>query len=91
MKASGNGSPEVCANNLLRMVRGECPYERVKGIDPRIVDSPVNSATDDLKIDAQWLVETYEPRAILESIDVKPGNPAGGDFSLIAILEEKEE
>ena len=28
MRASGNGSPEVCAANLLRIVRGEVAYDR---------------------------------------------------------------
>ena len=91
MKASGNGTPQVCANNLLCMVRGECPYERVKGLDPRVVDSPVNVAREDLEVDAQWLVETYEPRAIFEGLTVTPKDGTGGDFSIIANLKEKEE
>ena len=26
MRANGNGSPNVCASNLLRLIRGEVPY-----------------------------------------------------------------
>ena len=31
MRASGNGSPDVCAANLLLTFRNEVPYERIKG------------------------------------------------------------
>ena len=44
MRASGNGAPQLCANNLLQLVRGEVPYERVKGLDPRIVGQPITVA-----------------------------------------------
>ena len=33
MKASGNAAPETCVQNLLKTIRGEVPYERIKGID----------------------------------------------------------
>ena len=26
MRANGNGAPNVCASNLLRLIRGEVPY-----------------------------------------------------------------
>lgn len=26
MKASGNGAPEICVQNLLKTIRGEVPY-----------------------------------------------------------------
>ena len=38
MKAAGNGTPKQCVENLLSMVRGENPMERVKGIDARWFD-----------------------------------------------------
>ena len=37
MRANGNGAPNVCASNLLRLIRGEVPYERIKGLDPRMI------------------------------------------------------
>ena len=52
MKASGNGSPETCASNLLRIVRGEVPYDRVRGRDGALVDQP--NATDEAVADAEW-------------------------------------
>lgn len=89
MRATGNGAPNVCANNLLRMVRGECPMDRVKGLDPRMVGSPLPTATADLAQDAQWLIETYEPRVDFQGIDTSPGS-ASGDIVITAKIKEKE-
>ena len=60
MRASGNGSPEVCAANLLRIVRGEVAYDRVRGVDGTLIDKP--NATDEAVADAEWVLETFEPR-----------------------------
>ena len=89
MRASGNGAPQVCANNLLRMVRGECPMERTKGLDPRLIGSPLPTALDSLAHDARWLVETYEPRVDFLGIDIKPGD-SPGDVNITAKITEKE-
>ena len=70
MKASGNGDVRVCVGNLLRLFRGEVPYERLKGIDPRLVDRPTLSAIPAIQQDVLWLLETYEPRVDVESVDV---------------------
>ena len=40
MKASGNAAPETCVQNLLKTIRGEVPYERIKGIDRTLIDRP---------------------------------------------------
>ena len=37
MKASGNGTPQTCVQNLLKTTRGEVPYERIKGIDRTLI------------------------------------------------------
>ena len=54
MRKSGNGLPEICAANLLRIVRGEVPYDRVRGRDGALVDQP--NATDEAVADdaAAW-------------------------------------
>ena len=44
MRKEGNGSPEVCAENLMNTVRGECAHDRVKGINARIIDMPAEKA-----------------------------------------------
>lgn len=72
MRASGNGSTDVCASNLLLTFRGEVPYERVKGLDPRLMDKPVTTAEPEIRQDAEWLLETYEPRAEVQRVTLEP-------------------
>ena len=91
MRARGNGAPNVCVNNLLRIFRGEVPYERIKGLDPRIVDSPAAAADARLRQDADWLVDTYEPRAEIKSITVSHADAVSGGFLVTADIEMKEE
>ena len=88
MKAHGNGAPEVCASNLLRIVRGEVPYDRVRGRDGALVDQP--NATDEAIADAEWLQETYEPRVNVESAEAG-GEPQTGDFFTLLNIARKED
>lgn len=90
MRAHGNGAPQVCANNLLRLFRGEVPYERVKGLDPRIVDRPIMAAEMQLRQDADWLIETYEPRAEIKTITITQQEAAAGGFLVTADIKSKE-
>ena len=91
MMAKGNGAPEVCANNLLQLFRGEVPYERVKGLDPRIIDRSALIANARLRQDADWLIDTYEPRAAITSISVAPSDTVSGGFLVSAEIESKGE
>ena len=91
MMAKGNGAPQVCVNNLLRLFRGEVPYERVKGLDPRIIDRPISAADAQLRQDADWVVDTYEPRAEIRSITVSQSNSANGGFIVTADIVDKGE
>ena len=84
MKASGNGDPATCVGNLLRLVRGEVPYERLKGLDPRLIDKPSSTAGPELRADAEWLIENYEPRADLESVDLVAALAKAGHFDINA-------
>lgn len=88
MKAHGNGAPETCASNLLRIVRGEVPFDRVRGRDGALVDQP--NATDEAIADAEWLLETYEPRVTVETIEAG-GEALTGDFSTLVNIARKEE
>lgn len=88
MKAHGNGTPETCASNLLRIVRGEVPYDRVRGRDGVLVDQP--NTTDEAIADAEWLLETYEPRVIVESIETNAETALAGDFSTFVHIKRKE-
>lgn len=89
MKAHGNGTPETCASNLLRIVRGEVPYDRVRGRDGALVDQP--NATDEAVADAEWVLETYEPRVDVEGIEANPEALLSGDFATIVNIARKED
>ena len=55
MKASGNAAPETCVQNLLKTIRGEVPYERIKGIDRTLIDKPSGTAANDLAADVEFV------------------------------------
>lgn len=90
MRASGNGNPAVCVNNLLSMSRGEVPFERVKGLDPRLIGKPISVVEQEIQQDARWLLETYEPRAKVNSISLSQTNAVDGGFLVTADISEKE-
>ena len=89
MKAHGNGNPETCASNLLRIVRGEVPLDRVRGRDGALVDAA--NVTDEAIADAEWVLETYEPRVDAQSITNDPEAAASGDFCMIADIVQRKE
>lgn len=78
MRAKENGHPQVCVQNLLQLFRGECPYERVKGLDPRLLDQPAQIAVPQIMQEAEWLIETYEPRVTVDEIRVDTRDASGG-------------
>lgn len=80
MKASGNGRPMQCVANLVRIVRGECTYDRVKGIDPTLIDRPEPIAGPLLIADARWLIKTYEPRVNVDKINLTDLLAREGNF-----------
>lgn len=82
MLSSGNGNPMQCVANLVRIVRGECVYDRVKGINPEFEDQPEEVVAPLLVSDAKWLIETYEPRVSVSDINVGNILAKEGDFSL---------
>lgn len=87
MLSKGNGEPAQCVGNLLRLIRGEVPYERLKGLDPRLIDKPAGTAAFDLKADAEWLIENYEPRVKLSNIDLDAELAKVGHFAIKAETE----
>lgn len=70
MKSKGNGTPQQCVANLMNLYQYEVPYARLKGMDPSIIDMPKPEAERTAKNHATWLIENYEPRVTLNSIDV---------------------
>lgn len=91
MRSQGNGIPTVCANNLLRLVRGELPFERVKGLDPSFIDKPLQSVNAEIETDAAWLIDTYEPRVQFVGVVMGEADAAGGEFCITANVKEKGE
>ena len=84
MRASGNGLKQVCVQNLLAIIRGEVCFDRLRGLDARMIDRPGADAADEMRQDAEWMLKTYEPRAIIDSIDVAQGDAVSGDFGVTA-------
>lgn len=91
MLSKGNGSPVVCVNNLLKIARGENPYDRVKGISAANIDGPVSQAGEDIVEDAEWMLETYEPRAEVESVKLTADDAQLGQFRITANIKTTKE
>lgn len=70
MKSSGNGDVGVCVNNLLRTLRYEVRNDIMRGLPPELIDKSANKIKNELNNAGRWLVETYEPRADIEDIDL---------------------
>ncbi|MCM1388091.1 MAG: hypothetical protein NC231_12245 [Bacillus sp. (in: Bacteria)] len=81
MQANGNGHPMQCVANLLRIVRGECTYDRIKGIDPSYIDQPETIVKPLIIADVEWLIKTYEPRVNLKSADIEALIAECGNFA----------
>jgi len=89
MKASGNGTPQQCVANLLRTIRGEVPYERLKGLDPTLIDRPSAVAAPGLRADVEWLLRTYEPRTDGKSVDLRALSAYAGQFAIDAVIANR--
>ncbi|MCM1040418.1 MAG: early E1A protein [Ruminococcus sp.] len=81
MLAKGNGHPMQCVANLIQIVRGECVYDRIKGIDPSFIDQPISIVKPLIIADAKWLIKTYEPRVSADDIDIEALMAVYGDFA----------
>lgn len=87
MKASGNGTPQTCVQNLLKTTRGEVPYERIKGIDRSLIDQPSETATPELAAEVEFVVETYEPRVKLTDVELVALAAEVGGFEINASID----
>ena len=91
MLASGNGDVTTCVTNLMAMRRGECAYERVKGIDQDIINEVEEAAELDLLEDAEFVVEQYEERVSLDSIEIEPIVYEDNSFEVKFIVTDAED
>ncbi len=90
MKASGNGNPHTCVSNLLQCYQMEVPYERLKGLDASLIDAPSTAIGTEVDQNAEWLVNTYEPRANYNGATVHYSNGINGGIKVTADITEKE-
>lgn len=79
---------ETCVDNLLKIVQGEVPYSRLKGIDGNLIDQP--NVSEELISDAEEMIEEYEERASIDDISINAITDSKGDFILTAIISETE-
>lgn len=86
MTASGNGKPQHCVANLLRITRGEVPYERLKGLDGSMIDRPASLAVKENIPDIEWVIKTYKTRVRINDIDIKSLAAQLGHFGIEADL-----
>lgn len=70
MKSTGNGRPEQCSVNLLAITRGEVPYERLKGLETKLIDQPSSTVAPEVRVDMEWGLRIYEPRVIINRMDL---------------------
>ena len=93
MLKSGNGSPPRCVLNILRTYRGEVPFERTKGLDPRHLSRPSLTETPELMEDIKWNIGTFEPRVKLDRINLVEMASAAqtGDFETVVRLIDNQE
>jgi phage baseplate assembly protein W len=91
MLRSGNGDPRQCAANLIKITQGECSYERIKGLDPDITDSVSVTATVEAVAEVEWVINTFEPRAEVERVDIEVVSEKKGDFVIIPQIKLREE
>lgn len=89
MKSSGNGNPAVCANNLVRISRGEIPFDRIKGVRLSELTGASLSEWEDLEEDIKWMVKTYEPRVDVDSVDIETTDAANGQVAVTVNVKRR--
>lgn len=89
MKSSGNSNAGVCVSNLCRLVRGEVPGDRCRGVDGRLLER--HNITSELIEDIKWLISEYEPRVDTESVEISAESSDDGAFYIDVISNRKKE
>lgn len=89
MKNKGNGDPQVCVSNLLKIVRYEVPMDRIRGLDTELYDQP--DSEDDIVEDAKFILNTFEPRVDVSGIDIINEDGDTRITADVVVIEEEEE
>lgn len=88
MRIKGNGNPLICAENLMSLTLGECPFDYLRGRDPSMLERPLGESQ--AVQNAKMVLKMYEPR--LEATVIKGGyKNANGDFVIDIQLEDAKE
>ncbi len=88
MRMKGNGNPVVCAKNLMSMTIGECPFDRLRGRDPAMLDRPMGE--QQAVRNARMVMEMYEPRLDAKVIKAHYTD-RHGNFEILMDVEERRE
>ena len=70
--------------------RGTVFLDRTFGIDPRIIDRPINLAQAELIMDITQQIEKYEPRVQITSITFEPSDAGNGELTPLVRFIVKE-
>lgn len=86
-------TPTERINNLLSMYQGECPFERLKGMDPTLIDMPASFAKPKIIEHVKWLLKTYEPDLTIISVSIYDADSnidgvSFGDYTIKVEIEE---
>lgn len=92
MLSKGNGNAEVTSQNLVKTIRGEVPFDRIRGIDISYTDRPAAEIRNEVINDVFETLEDYEPRADVKNIDLQQAGDGSFNINLeIEKVEEQEE
>ncbi|MFR7829178.1 MAG: early E1A protein [Eubacterium sp.] len=91
MLSQGNGNAEVTSQNLIKIIRGEVPYDRIRGIDVSYIDRPVEIVKDDVENDVIETLEDYEPRVDVQDVNLEQTSDGSFKINLeVTKVEEQE-
>ena len=68
---------------------GRGGIRQTQGRDGALIDQP--NATDAAAADAEWVLETYEPRVNAEEIVTDPSGVLSGEFNMTVNITERKE
>lgn len=89
MLSKGNGNAEVTSQNLVKTIRGEVPFDRIRGIGISYTDRPISEVRTDVVNDIFETLEDYEPRVDIKNIDLEQSG--NGSFNIILEVDKVEE
>lgn len=91
MLSQGNGNAEVTSQNLIKIIRGEVPYDRIRGIDVSYIDRPVEIVKDDVENDVIETLEDYESRVDVQDVNLEQTSDGSFKINLeVTKVEEQE-